>query len=75
MTKKNAQRKEKPKVNPDLNGFNIQINTFGEIISSYDLEEINKFLDKNVDDKKLKNRIEANPEEQEGIIGHFKKEQ
>ncbi|MFN6946236.1 MAG: hypothetical protein ACK4ND_14900 [Cytophagaceae bacterium] len=75
MAKKSATKKEKPKVNPDLDGFQIQINTFGEIVSSFDLDEINKFLDKNVDDKKLKNRIEANPDESPEDSGPFKKEQ
>ncbi|WMJ75459.1 hypothetical protein RCC89_20190 [Cytophagaceae bacterium ABcell3] len=74
MAKKSASKKQ-PKVNPDLNGFSIQVNTFGEIVSSYNLDEINKFLDKNVDDKKLKNRIDSNPEENSGDISHFKKEQ
>jgi hypothetical protein len=55
--KKSAKKsKEQPKVNKDLNGFDIKINSFGEIVTSYDLDKINDFLDKNVDDKKLKSR-------------------
>jgi hypothetical protein len=55
--KKSAKKeKEKPKVNKDLNGFDIKVNSFGEIITSYDLDKVNEFLDKNVDDKKLKHR-------------------
>jgi hypothetical protein len=56
MAKKKATKKTKPKVNQELDGFDIQINSFGEIVTSYDLDKINHFLDKNVDDKKLKNR-------------------
>jgi hypothetical protein len=47
---------EKPKVNPELEGFDIQINSFGEIKTSFDIDKINDFLNKNVDDKKLRDR-------------------
>lgn len=47
---------EKPKVHPELEGFDVKINSFGEIISTYDIEKINEFLNKNVVDKKLKDR-------------------
>ena len=60
--KKNKTTEEqKPKVNPDLEGFNIKIDSFGEIKSSLNIEAINSFLNKNVEDKKLKDRpdIEA----------------
>ncbi|MBX9853303.1 MAG: hypothetical protein K2X86_16280 [Cytophagaceae bacterium] len=56
MAKKKTTKKETPKVNKDLEGFDIKINSFGEIVTSYDLDKINSFLDKNVDDKKLKHR-------------------
>lgn len=54
MAKKS--KKEKPKVNKDLEGFEIKINTFGEINTTFDLDKINDFLNKNVDDKKLRDR-------------------
>lgn len=47
---------EKPKVHKDLEGFDIQINSFGEISTSFDMDRINEFLNKNVDDKKLRDR-------------------
>jgi hypothetical protein len=56
MAKKKSVKKGKPKVNAELDGFDIQINSFGEIITSYDLDKINEFLDKNVDDKKLRSK-------------------
>ncbi len=56
MRKKGRQKREIPKVNPDLEGFDIKIDTFGRIESNYNIEKINKFLDKNVKDKKLINR-------------------
>jgi putative NADH-flavin reductase len=45
---------EKPRVHKDLEGFDIKINSFGEINSSIDIDQINKFLNKHVDDKKLR---------------------
>lgn len=53
---KKGNKKEKPKVNPDLEGFDITIDSFGEIKASFDIDKINDFLDKNVEDKKLIDR-------------------
>ncbi len=55
------KKDKKPKVNPELEGFELEINEFGEIISNYDVDKINEFLNKHVDDKKLKG--DANDEE------------
>ena len=55
MPKKKA-KKGKPEVHDELNGFDIKINEFGEIVSSFDVEKINEFLDENVEDKKLKEK-------------------
>ncbi len=49
-------RKSSVKVSDKLKQFDIEINSFGEIISNYDVDKINDFLNKNVEDKKLKNR-------------------
>ena len=46
----------KPQVNKDLEGYEIQINEFGEIISNFNVDKLNNFLNKNVADKKLKDR-------------------
>lgn len=53
-----AKKKEKdePKVHEELKGFNIEINSFGEIISSMNIDKINAFLDDNVSDKKLEDK-------------------
>ncbi len=53
---KGSAKGEKPRVNKELNGFDIQVNSFGEIITNYDLDKINEFLNRNVDDKKLRDR-------------------
>lgn len=54
MSKK--EKKTKPSVNPELEGFEVNINSFGEIKSSLKIDELNDFLNKNVEDKKLKDR-------------------
>lgn len=54
-TPKKTSRK-KPKVHKDLQGFELSIDSFGEIHSSFKIEKLNEFLDKNVDDKKLAER-------------------
>lgn len=66
MSKKKTSKSEKPRVNPELDGFEIKVNTFGEIISNYDINKINEFLNKNVDDKKLRDRDDLLEEPQEG---------
>lgn len=52
----NEPEGEKPRVHKDLEGFDIQINSFGEITTSFDMDRVNEFLNKNVDDKKLRDR-------------------
>ena len=54
--KKDIPKQELPKVHKDLEGFEISINTFGEINRTIDIGKINEFLNKNMDDKKLRNR-------------------
>ena len=59
MTRKNpkkSKKEEKPKVNKELEGFDIEIDAFGEIKTNFDINKINEFLNRNVDDKKLRGR-------------------
>ena len=53
MSKSN---KEKAKVHKDLDGLELNVDSFGEISSSMPIDQLNKFLNKNVEDKKLKDR-------------------
>jgi hypothetical protein len=50
---KEKSKKGKPKVHDDLKGFDIRINEFGEIISNFEVDMINTFLNENLEDKKL----------------------
>jgi len=54
--KKIEKKEVKPKVHKDLDGLEISVDQFGEIKSNMNIEKINEFLNKNVDDKKLAER-------------------
>ncbi|MDH4090642.1 MAG: hypothetical protein OEV74_01625 [Cyclobacteriaceae bacterium] len=58
MAKKSKKlpHKPKPRVHKDLQGLDITIDEFGEIKANMNIEKLNEFLDKNVDDKKLAER-------------------
>jgi hypothetical protein len=58
MAKKKS-KSEKPEVHKDLEGLDIRINEFGEIVTNYKIDKINEFLNENMEDKKLK---EADPD-------------
>ena len=51
-------KKRKPRVHTELDGFEVSVDQFGELQSNLPIEKINKFLDENVDDKKLDERDE-----------------
>lgn len=57
-SRKHLKIKPKARVHKDLSGLEVSIDTFGEIRSSMNIEKINEFLNKNVDDKKLIEREE-----------------
>jgi hypothetical protein len=57
--------KKKPDVSEELEGLNITINTFGEIQSTFDIDKINDFLDTHVEDKKLHNHPNEEPQKEE----------
>lgn len=48
-----AKKKDKAKVHQDLEGLNVKIDSMGELSSNLNIDKINDFLDKNVEDKKL----------------------
>ncbi|MDF2156808.1 hypothetical protein [Algoriphagus sp. CAU 1675] len=63
MTKKKKKKSEDPKVHEELKGFKMEIDSFGEISSTFPIDKINEFLNKNVEDKKLKDRDDLDLEE------------
>lgn len=62
MPKKMKQDGE-PEVHEELQGFDIKINELGEIKGNFDIDELNAFLNREVEDKKLKH-LSANSEEE-----------
>lgn len=57
MPKKKKQNGD-PELHKDLQGFNIRINEFGEISTNLPVDNLNTFLNENVDDKKLREQKE-----------------
>ncbi|HCX25185.1 MAG: hypothetical protein CMB80_33460 [Flammeovirgaceae bacterium] len=53
---KKEEPEQKPKVNKELDGFDVSIDSFGELKSTIDIDKINQFLNNHVDDKKLRDR-------------------
>ena len=45
--------------NRNLPGYDININAFGEIQSTYDIDDVNTFLNENLEDKKLHNKVKS----------------
>ncbi|MFT4666294.1 MAG: hypothetical protein ACI8YQ_003730 [Polaribacter sp.] len=64
MAKKKKTDK-KPKVHEELDGFEMKINSFGEITSNFEVDKINEFLNENVPDKKFTEKDEPLPEDEE----------
>jgi hypothetical protein len=57
MTKKKNKpadsKPSRPAFHENLEGFDIRVNTFGEMESTFGIDKINEFLDQEVKDKKL----------------------
>ena len=63
---KERKKREKPRVHKDLEGFEFNIDSFGELSSTFNIEKINEFLNKNVEDKKLQEREDYDEIKKEG---------
>ncbi|TVR85946.1 MAG: hypothetical protein EA411_11795 [Saprospirales bacterium] len=50
---KKMKDKKKPDLHKDLEGLDISINEFGEIEGNFNVDELNEFLNENVEDRKL----------------------
>lgn len=55
---KKMKKEGKPRVNEELSGFDIKIDEFGQMQTSYSVDKLNEFLNENVEDKKLVDRFE-----------------
>ncbi len=56
--------KDKPKVHKNLDGFNIKINSFGEIESNLNTDKLNAFLDENMEGKEVEDPEDGWQEEE-----------
>ena len=48
-----ARTRALPDVHPDLEGFDVELNSFGEVDMTIPIDRLNDFLDREVDDPKL----------------------
>jgi len=59
---KKMKKKGNPSVHEDLKGFDIKINTFGEMQSNLQIDKINAFLTENLEDKKIEDSGQSEEE-------------
>jgi len=60
---KKMKKVGKPSVHTELSGFDIKINSFGEMETNYKIDNLNEFLNENINDKKLIDKNIATEEE------------
>ena len=58
------KKKGNPSVHKELSGFDIKINSFGELQSNFNIEKINSFLNNEIDDKRIVDSYEEFDEEE-----------
>ena len=63
--KRKSFEKKKPDVSEELAGLDVNINSLGEIQSTYDIDKLNEFLDTHVEDKKLKDQEHSEEDKNE----------
>ena len=52
----------RPSFHEGLKGFDIRVNSFGEMESTFEIDKLNAFLNKEVHDKKLDNPVKDEEE-------------
>ena len=62
---KKIPKEGSPEAHEELQGFDIKINSLGEIVSTLPIDKLNSFLDNRVQDKKLSSRVSSDSSEQE----------
>lgn len=60
---KKMKKSGEPEVHEELKGFDIKINKLGEIKGNFDIDQLNEFLNREVEDKKLKHLQSRSEEE------------
>lgn len=59
-----AKQRPLPDVHPDLEGFDVRLNPFGEVDMTIPIDRLNDFLDRKVDDPKLRQWNSAEGEDE-----------
>ena len=52
--RRNSPHTRLPDVHADLEGFDVRLNSFGEVDMTISIDRLNEFLDREVDDPKLR---------------------
>lgn len=63
---KENPKSTRPSFHESLKGFDIKVNTFGEMESTFEIDRLNEFLNKEVPDKKLDPSAPKNTKKKEG---------
>ena len=58
-TSKKPKKKPEAKVHVELQGLDLSVNSFGQIITNVSIEKLNDFLDGKVIDRKLEEKKET----------------
>ena len=60
--KTTSEKKTRPPFHEKLKGFDIRVNSFGEMESTFEIDKLNQFLNEETHDKKLTNPDETEEE-------------
>jgi hypothetical protein len=60
--KPEAPRAGRPSFHESLKGFDIRVNSFGEMESTFEIDKLNQVLNKEVEDKKIEKRDDTEEE-------------
>ncbi|MEO6132254.1 MAG: hypothetical protein ABIQ02_10430 [Saprospiraceae bacterium] len=60
-----SPKSTRPSFHESLKGFDIKVNSFGEMESTFEIDRINAFLNNEVHDKKLESTADSSKSEQD----------
>lgn len=63
MAQEGKKEEDNPRIHDDLKGFNIHIDEFGQVKTTLSQEDLNSFLNEQVDDKKFTSKVKKQLEE------------
>lgn len=63
MTKQDQKDENNPRIHKDLKGFNIHIDEFGQVKTTLTQEDLNTFLNEQVEDKKFSPKVKKQLED------------